>query len=58
VILTDQPIKEILAKPKKSGRFAKWVVELGEHGLEYRPRTAIKGQVLVDFLIENPEVKS
>jgi hypothetical protein len=53
VILTDQPIKEILARPEKSGRLAKWVVELGEHDLEYQPRTTIKGQILVDFLIKN-----
>jgi hypothetical protein len=44
-----------LAKPEKSGILAKWVVELGEHGLEYRPRTTTKGQILVEFLIENPE---
>jgi hypothetical protein len=35
---------------------AKWPVELGEHGLEYFPRTAIKGQILADFLVENPKV--
>ncbi|XP_074351159.1 uncharacterized protein LOC141690316 [Apium graveolens] len=30
----------------------KWAVELGQFDLEYMPRTAIKGQVLADFLLE------
>ncbi|GJV84805.1 hypothetical protein Tco_1524703 [Tanacetum coccineum] len=44
----------ILSKTKNSGRLAKWVVELGEHAITYRPRTSIKGQVLADFLAELP----
>ena len=30
----------------------KWALELEEFGVIYRPRTAIKGQVLADFLVE------
>ncbi|KAL0430668.1 UNVERIFIED_CONTAM: hypothetical protein Sradi_0692800 [Sesamum radiatum] len=30
----------------------KWAVELGEYEIEYRPRPAIKAQVLADFVIE------
>ena len=30
----------------------KWAVELGEYGIEYQPRTAIKSQVLADFVVE------
>ncbi|GJS88455.1 reverse transcriptase domain-containing protein [Tanacetum coccineum] len=33
----------------------KWSVLLGEHNISYRPRTAVKGQILADFLIEKPE---
>ena len=32
------------------GRITKWGVQLGSFSIEYKPRTAIKGQVLVDFL--------
>ena len=28
---------------------------LSEHNISYRPRTAIKGQILVDFIIEKPD---
>ncbi|XP_073136943.1 uncharacterized protein [Henckelia pumila] len=30
----------------------KWVVELSQYGIEYRPRPAIKAQILADFLLE------
>ncbi|KAL0399746.1 UNVERIFIED_CONTAM: hypothetical protein Sradi_2317900 [Sesamum radiatum] len=30
----------------------KWAVELSEHGIEYRPRPAIKAQALADFMVE------
>lgn len=33
----------------------KWAIELGEHDIEYRPRGAIKGQALADFLVEMQE---
>ena len=52
VILTDQPIKEILQKMSNSGRMVKWSVELSEYSLEFRPRRAIKAQILADFVAE------
>ena len=42
VVLTDQPLRQILTKPEVSGRMTKWAVELAEHDLSYQPRTAIK----------------
>ncbi|KAL0395968.1 UNVERIFIED_CONTAM: hypothetical protein Scaly_0045200 [Sesamum calycinum] len=30
----------------------KWAVELSEYGIEYHPRSAIKAQALVDFVVE------
>nr|GEU69452.1 hypothetical protein [Tanacetum cinerariifolium] len=38
-----------------TGRQLKWRVELGEHDIQYRPRTSVKGQILVDFIVECPE---
>ncbi|GKC95839.1 reverse transcriptase domain-containing protein, partial [Tanacetum coccineum] len=28
---------------------------LGEHNITYRPRTSVKGHILADFLVENPD---
>ncbi|XP_021971367.1 uncharacterized protein LOC110866529 [Helianthus annuus] len=53
--MTDQPLQKVLKRPELSGRLAKWAVELGEYSLEFKPRTAIKGQILADFLAEVPE---
>ncbi|XP_022032812.1 uncharacterized protein LOC110933920 [Helianthus annuus] len=54
-LMTDQPLQKVLRRPELSGRLAKWAVELGEHFLEFKPRTAMKGQILADFLAEVPE---
>ncbi|GJQ93085.1 reverse transcriptase domain-containing protein [Tanacetum coccineum] len=53
-VLTDQPIRQVLLKPENSGRLAKWAIELGEHEIIYKPHSAIKGQILADFLAECP----
>ncbi|XP_035844008.1 uncharacterized protein LOC118490461 [Helianthus annuus] len=37
------------------GRLAKWAIELGALDIEYQKRTAVKGQVIADFLAEIPE---
>ena len=51
-ILTKHPMKQILHKPKTSGRLIKWVIKLSEFDIRYKPRTAVKGQVLADFIVE------
>ena len=30
----------------------KWAIELSEFNIRYKPKTAIKGQVLADFVLE------
>ena len=30
----------------------KWAIELSEFNIRYKPRTAVKGQILADFIIE------
>ncbi|GJQ90295.1 reverse transcriptase domain-containing protein [Tanacetum coccineum] len=46
----------LLSKPEKSGRVARWAIELGEHKIEFKPRNAgqntVKAQILGDFLAE------
>ena len=49
---TEYPMKQVLHKPETSGRLMNWAIELREFDIRYRPKTAIKGQVLVDFVME------
>src|ERR1044071_8701446 len=51
-VLTDNRISDVLRKPETSGCLAKWAIELGEHTINYKPRPAVKGQVLADFATE------
>lgn len=34
VVLTNQPLKNILSRPKVFGRLVKWAIELGEYDIE------------------------
>ncbi|VFQ64835.1 unnamed protein product, partial [Cuscuta campestris] len=51
-VLTDQPLGPILRNSTSSGRLIKWAMMLTQFKIEYKPRTAIKGQALADFLVE------
>ena len=35
---------------KAAGRMTLWAIELSEFDIQYRPRTAIKGQAMVEFI--------
>ena len=45
-------MKQVLHKPEVFGRLMKWAIELSEFDIRYKPKTAIKGQVLADFVME------
>ena len=59
VVLTDQPLKKAMSSPEAAGRMALWAIELSEFDVQYRPRTTIKGQIVVDIIAEytQPEDK-
>ena len=52
VVLTDQPLKKAMSSPEVAGRMALWAIELSEFDVRYRPQTAMKGQVVADFIAE------
>ena len=56
-VITDFPLGDILHNRDASGRISKWAVELGALEINFKPRTAIKSQALVDFLAEWREIK-
>jgi hypothetical protein len=52
IVVTGFPIGDIPHNKEAIERIAKWAYELGAHDIEFRPRTAIKTQALVDFVSE------
>ena len=49
---TEYPMKQVLHKPETLGRLMKWALELSEFDIRYKPKRAIKGQVLANFVME------
>ncbi|GJW84256.1 reverse transcriptase domain-containing protein [Tanacetum coccineum] len=58
IVITDQPIQQILSRPEVAGRLQKWSIKLGEYAVHYIPRVSVKGQILADFIVELPEEDS
>ncbi|GJW10463.1 reverse transcriptase domain-containing protein [Tanacetum coccineum] len=58
IVITTQPIQQILSRPEVAGRLQKWSIKLGEYAIHYRPRVSVKGQILADFIVERPEEDS
>ena len=48
----DCPLRRALSSPEAVERMALWAVELSEFDIQYRLRTAIKRQVVVNFIVE------
>jgi ribonuclease HI len=51
-VINDYPLGDILRNQDATGRISKWAVELGALNIDFKPRTAIKSQALVDFMAE------
>jgi hypothetical protein len=51
-VVTDYPLSDILRNQDATGRISKWAVELGALTIDFKPRTTIKLQALVDFMAE------
>jgi hypothetical protein len=51
-VFIDFPLADILHNQDATRRISKWAVELGALTLNFKPRTAIKSQALVDFMAE------
>ena len=52
-----RPLAEIIGSRDASGRVAKWAIALASYTIFYHPRTAIKSQVLADFLVDWAETQ-
>ena len=52
VVLTNKPLRRVISNPKAIGQMALWTIKLNEFDVQYRPRIAIKGQVVTDFIVK------
>jgi hypothetical protein len=52
LMVSNFPLADILHNRDATGSISKWVVELGALTLDFKPRTAIKSQALVNFMVE------
>ena len=51
-VLTYYPLKKAMKKLEAVGQLIQWAIELSEFDVRYLPRSAIKAQVLADFIAE------
>lgn len=56
-VVSSSPLGDIIRNREATGRVAKWAVELSPYGIKYEPRTAIKSQVLPDFVADWTEMQ-
>jgi hypothetical protein len=49
---TDRGINDLFRNPKTSVRRAKWAAELSSYNIIFKPSSAIKSQVIVDFIVD------
>ena len=56
-VASEVPLNDIINNRDATGRIAKWAIELLPFDITYRPRRAIKSQVLADFVAEWTEAE-
>jgi ribonuclease HI len=57
-VVSRYPLGEVIQNPKSEGRIAKWALELMGQNITDAPRSAIKSQVLADFVVEWTEIQT
>jgi ribonuclease HI len=51
-VITNQPLSDLFANREASTRIIKWGAELSEYIVDFKRRSAIKSQVLADFVMD------
>ena len=50
IVLTDKPLWRAMSNPEAARRLALWAIELSELDIRYQAHTAMKGQVVTNFI--------
>ena len=51
-VLTEHPLQSIIVNSEATRQIIKWATKLNLYGVNYKPKTTIKGHVLADFMAE------
>ncbi|XP_019197405.1 PREDICTED: uncharacterized protein LOC109191268 [Ipomoea nil] len=51
-VLTNQPLESVLRASGSASRLVRWSMRLSQYNIQFKPRPAIKGQALADFIVE------
>jgi hypothetical protein len=51
-VITNQPLSDLFANREASTRIIKWGAKLSEYIVDFERRSAIKSQVLADFVVD------
>jgi hypothetical protein len=51
-VITNQPLNDLFTNKEASTRIIKWDAELSEDTVDFERRSAIKSQVLADFIVD------
>jgi hypothetical protein len=57
-VVSKYPLGEVIQNPEAEGRIAKWALELMGQNITYAPHSAIKSQVLADFVAQWTEFQT
>jgi hypothetical protein len=57
-VLSKYPLGEVIQNPEAKGSITKWALELMGQNITYALRSAIKSQVLADFVAEWTEIQT
>src|SRR5215216_4563592 len=57
IVASEVPLNDIINNKDATSRIAKWAIELLPFEITYKPRRAIKSQVLADFVAEWTEAE-
>jgi hypothetical protein len=49
-VVTNQSLNDIFDNRNSFGKLSKWAMELSEYVVDFKKRSAIKSQILVDFI--------
>jgi hypothetical protein len=52
MVVSKYPLDKVIQNPEAEGRIVKWALELMGQSITYAPRSAIKSQVLADFVAD------